>query len=237
MGEVIITSLIHPSRDTLIGKLDEKGGMILHPDFGNVELIGNALELSENALAYYKIEFIKDGSKTTKKWNNKRRESYQIIEKIENMSDLDLREYIILFRAKTRTTFPKHVLEEAEKIQKESVGSVIGDRQDCEDRTSDIGNQESKVGSKAPLAPMIRGDVRLSPWRTEGFGSGGGVLVSLSSLFPKIENRTDFRSWYTITIDGRDAKDLDDAISLKQYANGDFLLGVHIADVAEYVTE
>ena len=49
------------------------------------------------------------------------------------------------------------------------------------------------------------------------------------------EIRTDFSSWYTFTIDGSDARDLDDAISIAQYLNGDYLLGVHIADVARYV--
>jgi ribonuclease R len=49
--------------------------------------------------------------------------------------------------------------------------------------------------------------------------------------------RTDFRDWYTLTIDGSDAKDLDDAISIRQETNGDYTLAVHIADVAEYVTE
>lgn len=49
--------------------------------------------------------------------------------------------------------------------------------------------------------------------------------------------RTDFRDWYTLTIDGSDAKDLDDAISIRQEKNGDYTLAVHIADVAEYVTE
>jgi len=49
--------------------------------------------------------------------------------------------------------------------------------------------------------------------------------------------RTDFRDWYTLTIDGSDAKDLDDAISIRQEKNGDYTLAVHIADVAEYITE
>lgn len=47
----------------------------------------------------------------------------------------------------------------------------------------------------------------------------------------------DLRNEWIITIDGADAKDLDDAICVKKLPNGNFQLGVHIADVAEYVRE
>lgn len=52
-----------------------------------------------------------------------------------------------------------------------------------------------------------------------------------------MEGRLDLRDKITFTIDGADAKDLDDAVHIKQLNNGNIELGVHIADVSYYVTE
>ena len=51
----------------------------------------------------------------------------------------------------------------------------------------------------------------------------------------EIKRRRDFRDILTITIDPRDAKDFDDAISYRRLPNGNHEVGVHIADVSHYV--
>ena len=69
-----------------------------------------------------------------------------------------------------------------------------------------------------------------------------GVILEAKSK-PKnisekdIKYRKDLRKEIVFTIDGEDAKDLDDAVSVKKLENGNFILNVHIADVSHYVGE
>ncbi len=58
-----------------------------------------------------------------------------------------------------------------------------------------------------------------------------------NNLKKEFKNRLNLTNLLTITIDGKDAKDLDDAISLKVLENGNYYLGVHIADVSYFVNE
>lgn len=59
----------------------------------------------------------------------------------------------------------------------------------------------------------------------------------ISDIIPEkeIKKRRDFRKILTMTIDPFDAKDFDDALSLKKLENGNWEVGVHIADVSHYV--
>lgn len=60
--------------------------------------------------------------------------------------------------------------------------------------------------------------------------------ISMEIPAEEIKNRRDFRNVTTFTIDPADAKDFDDALSLRQLKNGNWEVGIHIADVTHYVT-
>ena len=68
-------------------------------------------------------------------------------------------------------------------------------------------------------------------------------LTALAEKIPieisaeEIKNRKDFRNIPTFTIDPEDAKDFDDALSFKKLSNGNFEVGIHIADVTHYVKD
>ena len=66
---------------------------------------------------------------------------------------------------------------------------------------------------------------------------GIGDLTSPADWTGDLAGRLDLRGLRTVTIDGEDAKDLDDAVTLCSNGQGGYILGVHIADVSHYVKE
>jgi ribonuclease R len=61
--------------------------------------------------------------------------------------------------------------------------------------------------------------------------------ISITLSEDEIKTRRDFRKTLTFTIDPVDAKDFDDALSVELLENGNIRVGVHIADVAHYISE
>lgn len=119
----------------------------------------------------------------------------------------DLDERLILFLSSIRHEFPYEVMKESEALESPKIDES---HEDLLEFFEALRLHEALSTTKfEPKKPLIT----------------------------MRDSRIDFRNWYTLTIDGADAKDLDDAISLAPYPNGDILLGVHIADVAEYVQE
>ena len=73
------------------------------------------------------------------------------------------------------------------------------------------------------------------PYRFESNVANAADAISEVITPQDIEGRRDFRDILTFTIDPADAKDFDDALSLRKLENGNYEVGVHIADVTHYV--
>ncbi|MDA7705933.1 ribonuclease R [Flavobacteriaceae bacterium] len=71
------------------------------------------------------------------------------------------------------------------------------------------------------------------PSEVEAFANN----IDTSITEGEIAKRRDMRSTLTFTIDPKDAKDFDDALSFKQLPNGNYEVGIHIADVSHYLQE
>jgi len=123
---------------------------------------------------------------------------------------------------------------------------------------------DARSGDRVAVKVMFRGDGRLSAQGaiTQIFGRNGTMEASIAAIlhengitvpFPdevlrqadacgdtvdpaEAARRMDLREKLIFTIDGYDARDFDDAVSLETMENGHMLLGVHIADVSHYVT-
>lgn len=123
---------------------------------------------------------------------------------------------------------------------------------------------DAHSGDRVAVKVMFRGDGRLSAQGaiTQIFGRNGTMEASIAAIlhengitvpFPdevlrqadacgdtvdpaEAARRMDLREKLIFTIDGDDARDFDDAVSLEPMENGHMLLGVHIADVSHYVT-
>lgn len=123
---------------------------------------------------------------------------------------------------------------------------------------------DAHSGDRVAVKVMFRGDGRLSAQGaiTQIFGRNGTMEASIAAIlhengitvpFPdevlrqadacgdtvdpaEAARRMDLREKLIFTIDGDDARDFDDAVSLEPIENGHMLLGVHIADVSHYVT-
>ncbi len=104
----------------------------------------------------------------------------------------------------------------------------------AEGRITEVIAKRGEVGGDISALIRSRGLYETFPSRVNAeakFIAKQGILES------DLEGRLDLREQKIFTIDGATAKDLDDAVSIKRLENGNYELGVHIADVSHYVAE
>lgn len=93
-----------------------------------------------------------------------------------------------------------------------------------------IGKSGTKDAEISSLAHEFSLPLKFSP---KTLAEADGINENLSE--EDLKNRVDFRNQNVFTIDPIDAKDFDDALSVETLENGNYLVGIHIADVSHYV--
>lgn len=104
----------------------------------------------------------------------------------------------------------------------------------AEGKITEIVARKNQVGSEVLSMIRARGLFESFPSRCNAEAK---ARAKESITDEALRGRLDFRNKTIITIDGPSAKDLDDAVSVELLPNGNYLLGVHIADVSHYVDE
>lgn len=138
----------------------------------------------------------------------------------------------------------KRIYKSVRISPEEMDGADIGDRV-CAEVTeiSPAGKLHGRVlirlGDSGSLKSRIEGIILSNnikqEFEPETIAAADAAPDSVSEA--DLVDRTDFRDQLIFTIDGDDARDFDDAVSLEMLENGNYLLGVHIADVTNYVRE
>lgn len=103
--------------------------------------------------------------------------------------------------------------------------------QAAEGKVTEIISRAGAPGGDIKALVRLRGLVEAFPKKAEA------EARAVAQKAVDATGRVDLRGETTFTIDGEDAKDLDDAVSIEKNDKGNFLLGVHIADVSSYVAE
>jgi ribonuclease R len=134
------------------------------------------------------------------------------LRKFASSTDYDIEERLILAMSRVRVEFSRAVTDAGEMLTSRKIQTTEWVERNELEKIFDIESLIWEVQRDTHI-PLIR-------------------MVKINE-----QTRVDFSNWYTITIDGADARDLDDAISIAKYRDGGYLIAVHIADVAEYVRE
>ena len=107
------------------------------------------------------------------------------------------------------------------------------DRRNPEGKITEILGQVGEPG--VDILSVIRTYKLPETFSTKVMSEAENIPIEVDE--EEVKRREDFRGLKVVTIDGKDAKDLDDAVHIVKLPNGNFELGVHIADVTYYVRE